>query len=221
MNPNEPPDAPARRGPAPTKHVDILWAASRLFAQQGVAATTTKQIAAAAGTTERTLFKHYGSKEGLVQAVITHALLAQMTPSSLDGLRGNIEQAAQPGADLQGWHRALLAAREASMAEAPELSRLLLLEILRDEDLRAQFGHQWVASAWQPLLAVLGPLQQAGTLRKDLSAEAMARAFFSLNLGYLIARHLLCPDMAWDDEAERRGIAAVFAEGVRPRPGKG
>ena len=28
---------PQRRGPAPTKHVDILWTAARLFAGQGVA----------------------------------------------------------------------------------------------------------------------------------------------------------------------------------------
>jgi AcrR family transcriptional regulator len=214
MSTDEPAPDGARRGPAPTKHVDVLWAAARLFASQGVAATTTRQIAAEAGTTERTLFKHYGSKDGLVQAVITHAVLAQMAPASLGNLRGNIEQAWAPGADLQGWHRALLQARSEAMAAAPELARLLLLEIVRDEDLRAQFGRQWLASAWEPLVGVLGGLQKAGKLRKDLDAQAMARAFLSLNLGYLIARHLLCPDLDWDDEDAQRSVAAIFAEGV-------
>jgi AcrR family transcriptional regulator len=210
---NSPADA-KQRGPAPTKPVDILWAASRLFARQGVASTTTRQIAAEAGTTERTLFKHYGSKDALVQAVLTHAVLAQLAPASLDALRGSIEQAARPGADLQGWHRALLQAREQAMGEAPELTRLLLLELVRDEETRAQFGGQWLATAWEPLLAVLGGLQQAGNLRPDIEPAAMARAFFSLNLGYLIARHVLCPGLAWDDGQERRAIAAIFAEGV-------
>ncbi len=212
-----PSEGPARRGPAPTKHVDLLWTASRLFAAQGVAATTTRQIAAAAGTTERTLFKHYGSKEGLVQAVMTHAVLAQMAPASLQDLRGSIEQGAGPSGDLAAWHVALLAARESAMAEAPELSRLLLLEILRDPDLRSQFGRQWLDSAWRPLVAVMARLRSSGELRQDVDPEAMARAFFSLNLGYLIARHLLCPSLPWDDEAERRSIAEIFAHGVAAR----
>ena len=55
-----------RRGPAPTKHIDILWAAARLFAHQGVAQTTTRQIAADAATTKRPRFKHFGRKDSLV-----------------------------------------------------------------------------------------------------------------------------------------------------------
>ncbi|HYF06109.1 MAG TPA: helix-turn-helix domain-containing protein, partial [Acetobacteraceae bacterium] len=78
---------PARRGPAPTKHLDLLWAAARLFGSRGVAQTTTRDIAAEAGTTERTLFKHFGSKEGLVQAVISEAVVAHLAPTSLDALR--------------------------------------------------------------------------------------------------------------------------------------
>ena len=50
----------------------ILREAARLIAAQGIAGTSTRAIAAAAATTERTLFKHFGSKDGLVQAVVEH-----------------------------------------------------------------------------------------------------------------------------------------------------
>ena len=206
-----------KRGPAPTKHVDILWAAVSLFAKQGVAETTTKQIAAAASTTERTLFKHYGSKDGLVQAVIKQAVLAQMTPASLSDLQGHIEEGAAPDSDLESWHRALLKVRSTTMGAAPELARLLLLEIIRDDELRTQFGQQWLGSAWRPLVTVLRGLQKAGKLREDIEVDAMAQSFFSLNLGYLIARHVLCPSLKWDDQSAQHSIAAIFAKGVARR----
>jgi AcrR family transcriptional regulator len=200
-----------RRGPAPTKHVDILWAAASLFARQGVAQTTTRQIAAEAQTTERTLFKHFTSKEGLVQAVIAEAVVAHMTPTSLEGLRQAIES---HSGDLARWHVALLQARSEAVAEAPELTRLLLVELLRDEPLRAEFARQWLQSAWQPLLALFRKLQQEGRLRRDIGAEALARMFLSLNLGFLVGRHILAPDAGWDERKEAAAIASLFSRGA-------
>ena len=97
--------SPVPRGPAPTKHLDILAAAARLFAQKGVAQTTTRQIAAAAETTERTLFKHFGSKERLVHALIEEAVLPHLAPTSLQALRTAVEAFKD---DFVAWHVALL-----------------------------------------------------------------------------------------------------------------
>ena len=44
----------------------LLDAARRLFAEQGVQATTIRQIADAAGVTERTFYRYFEGKEGLV-----------------------------------------------------------------------------------------------------------------------------------------------------------
>lgn len=198
-------------GPAPTKHVDILWAAARLFAAKGVAQTGTREIAAAAGTTERTLYKHYGSKDGLAHAVIEQAVLPHLAPTSLDALRRVIES--QHGS-LEAWHLALLENRDAALAQAPELTRLLLVEMLRDASLLQRFAAQWQPAVWAPLAGLFEHLQRAGRLRRDVDAGALVRQFLSLNLGYLIARHLLAPGRDWHDDAERRAIAAVFARGA-------
>lgn len=200
-----------RRGPAPTKHIDILWSAAKLFAQQGVAQTTTRQIAADAATTERTLFKHFGSKDTLVQAVIAEAVLPHLAPTSLGGLRQAIE--AHSGS-IETWHRALLLARTQALGQAPELTRLLLVELLRDEALRARFAAQWSDAAWQPLLALFTRLQKDKRLRSDIGADTLVRLFLSLNLGYLVGRHVLAPDHAWDDAREIAGVAALFARGA-------
>lgn len=65
-------------------HVDkkeaLLACAYRLFEVQGFNGTGVDQIAADSGVTKRTLYKHFGSKEGLIEAVLEqhHAELIEM-----------------------------------------------------------------------------------------------------------------------------------------------
>lgn len=200
----------ARRGRprSEARTAELLWAAAQLFARRGVSATSTRDIAAHAGTTERTLFKHFGSKEGLVRAVLEEAVLAHLAPTSLAGLTQAI---AAFGGDLQAWHRALLAGRLQALAAAPELTRLLLGELLRDVSVRDAFGRQWLAAVWEPLLALFVKLQREGVVRNDLDAARLVRQFLSLNLGFLAGRLVLAADLPWDDEAEIAAIAQGFA----------
>lgn len=208
---------PARRGRARNEalHGHILWTAAQLFGRQGVAQTTTREVAAEAGTTERTLFKHFASKDGLVQAVMEEAVLAHVVPVSLQGLRAAI---AGCGGDLQAWHRVLLAERLSVLSEAPDLVRLLLVEILRSETARERFVATWRAAAWEPLLALFAQLQAEGRLRSDLEPAALARQFLSLNLGLLVSRVVLAPDYAWDDAREIAAVAALFGAGAVSPP---
>lgn len=207
----EPKATPARRGPVPTKHIDILWAATRLFSRKGVAQTSTREIAAEAATTERTLFKHFGSKEALVQAVIEQAVLPHLAPTSLEALRQVIDEF---GGDFAAWHEALLETRLATVAQAPELTRLLLVEMLRDEALLERFSQAWLPAVWEPLLGLFRRLRQEGRMVHHLQPEAATRMFLSMNLGYLISRQLLAPAYEWDDSRERKAIARLFAEGA-------
>ena len=210
------PPSPKRRGPPATKQIDILWTAARLFAARGVAHTSTREIAAQANTTERTLFKHYESKEGLLRAVIAQAVLPQLAPNSLDALRSAIESGKRDAAaSFANWHRALLKARADSAAGAPELTRLLCVELLRDEAVRAGFAAQWQAAAWQPLVTLFTQLQANGQVRGDITAERLARLFLSVNLGYLIGRFVLAPELAWDEEADLHAASEVFLRGCR------
>lgn len=52
-----------------TTHQRLLKTAKDLFTRQGITQTTTRQIAEVAGVNEVTLFRHFGSKPGLLLAV--------------------------------------------------------------------------------------------------------------------------------------------------------
>jgi AcrR family transcriptional regulator len=65
------------RTPPPKERVDaarnraaVLEAAARLFAEQGVAAVSMDQVAAAAGVGKGTLFRRFGDKSGLAAALL-------------------------------------------------------------------------------------------------------------------------------------------------------
>ncbi|MFE2070741.1 TetR/AcrR family transcriptional regulator [Streptomyces sp. NPDC059467] len=74
------PTAP-RRGRPPVsdrqrqrQRLDISRHAVRLFAEQGVAATSGAQIARAAGVSERTLWRYFSTKESCVEPLLTESI---------------------------------------------------------------------------------------------------------------------------------------------------
>jgi AcrR family transcriptional regulator len=52
------------------KQEQIVKAALTLFAQEGFHATSTSKVAKAAGVSEGLIFRHFGNKEGLLQAIL-------------------------------------------------------------------------------------------------------------------------------------------------------
>src|SRR5690606_28007261 len=103
--------------------------AIRIFARDGVDAATTRSIAAEASTTERTLFKHFGSKAGLVQASIEVISIDFVN----DGAFAPIHRADRfTWPEFAAWHRAFLADRVANAAVSPDNYRVLFAELLRN-----------------------------------------------------------------------------------------
>lgn len=202
-------DQPARpRGPRPSvdRRRAMLAAAVEVFGRRGVEAATTREVAAAAGTTERTLFKHFGSKQGLVQAVLEAGLAATFRRPEFAAL-------ADPGLDADGffaWHRTFLASRIAAVGTAAPALRLLMFEALRDEGFRARAIAIWLEQVHAPLLACLSRLQARAEISCEHSPAMLAQVFASLNMGYLVTRTLIAPERGWDSRADVDGTVAAF-----------
>lgn len=69
-------DAEMAKDVAPDLRARILAAASVLLAEHGVAALTTRSVAAAAGVQPPALYRLFGDKRGLLHAVAEHDLIA-------------------------------------------------------------------------------------------------------------------------------------------------
>lgn len=218
MNSDPSSDTPRRRGRPRSAELGnrILSAAAELFSQSGVERTTTREVAARAGTTERTLFQHFGSKDGLLGAVMEKAFLAHTVAESLASLARRFDQLDGSNGEFAAWHRQLLEARLESWKQTPQLARLLIVELMRHPQHFERFAGQWRQVVWKPLVALFERLQAAGRIRDDLPAASVARHFLAVNLSFLLVRVAVVPDTLADDADEIEAITNLFLAGASP-----
>ncbi|WP_308286348.1 TetR/AcrR family transcriptional regulator [Actinomycetospora endophytica] len=75
------------RLPAQQRRPQIVAAARRLFAQRGYDATTTREIAAAAGVSDALIYRHFPGKEALLRAIVDDgvARFSELDPGAPSG----------------------------------------------------------------------------------------------------------------------------------------
>lgn len=132
-------DSPRRRGrPANTSTDDtvaaVLTSARRLFAAQGYAGTSNREIAAAAGLAHTAIYNHFGSKAHLFTAVFVD--VQELLVTELN--RSVASSPAEPALP-----RALFDATEALRAADPsyvEFLASMYIEVRRDAELQQIFA---------------------------------------------------------------------------------
>ncbi len=178
----------------------ILREATRMFAAQGYAATPIQAVAGAAGVSKPTLVYHFGSKEGLRDAVLTGVL--DHWQAELPRL---LAAAATPASKRGPRIDALLDALFAFFRAEPALARLVLREMLdRPDDMGARLRRQ--LQPWTALLAEAVRLGQGGgLLRAEANPEAFVVLVISAAIGVVaIGDHagaLITPEPSVDAQA--------------------
>ena len=154
----------------------ILMAAKQLFASRGYENTSTVAIARLAGTSESQLMKHFGSKEGLLEAIFD---------AGWEQLGSHISELQQlPTADRK--LRALLDVTLQGMERDPELKQLLLLEGRR---IRREGRMVMMTRGFLDYIAtidnILAAMRDAGQLRPELNPQAVRSALIGMFEGIL------------------------------------
>lgn len=165
---------------------DILRAAKSVFFREGYALATIDRIAEQAGTTKRTVYDHFGSKEALFRETIAFACAQfvnllpapkELPPEPRNGVRAYLERV-----------RALV-----SSPEIVRFQRLVIAEAERQPDLGPTLHVTAIAPSEKRLADYLAaavasgrakPHDTAGTARTLLSfatAELRLRRLFGLD----------------------------------------
>lgn len=116
--------------PREERRTQILDLAAELFSQRGFAGTTTRQIAAAVGTSETVLFRHFPTKEALYAAILEHRVPSADVDRWVDELRGIADRR-----DDAAVFTAVLKAVLESYRSDPVFHRLMLFAALEDHEL--------------------------------------------------------------------------------------
>jgi len=148
----------------------ILLAAKHLFAHNGYENTSTVAIARDAGTSESQLMKHFGSKQGLLIAILDR------------GWAGIVQRVqALSGRDNAGRLFGMLEAIVIAMEGDEELKDLMTLESRRvrkdGRDVLMSRGYRQFAELFD---AVLSDMRRDRQIRADLNLEAVRAALIGM-----------------------------------------
>jgi len=161
----------ARRSGAQTRE-RLLGAARVAFARRGYHATTTAEIAAAAGCSEPTLFKHFGSKQALLVAAI-HATGVQLVAT--------LETPLPPGRDPFE----AFAERARSLLLNPslgELSRLRTSALALSDEVDLGDAASGLRTFLNSAAEAVAAGQASGSVRPDLVPADVAQLVFAIAL---------------------------------------
>lgn len=193
-----------------SSHDRILGSAKQLFATRGYENTSTAAIARRAGTSESQLMKHFGSKEGLLEAIFDSAW-KRINLAAGDARTARLG----PAAKLQTLVGLMLEAFE----HDPELKLLMLLEGRR---IRKEGHMVMLTGGFREFVvtvdSILREMRGAGELRPDLPIDgvrsALMGAFEGLLRDQLLARRLGFP--ARYTGKDMRALFAALVVGLGP-----
>jgi len=186
----------------------ILSATAELIAERGYGATTTRAIAEQAGVNEVTIFRRFGSKLGILEA-----LAEAWTPN----MAGFAVDAIPEPADTLGTLRALAGIEVRQATQAGPVAMRLVLDARTNPEI-AQVMGEGPGDNYAGLVAYLAERQQAGDLRDDIDPRVMAEAFFALTSQTVMSRQVLsgqsAPPYGMDADEAAAQLLEVYLAGI-------
>jgi len=158
----------------------ILDAAERLFSVRGFAATTIKQIGAAAGVNSALLYYYFADKETLYREVLGRLLTGLIAAGGKA-----FDEAHSPEEAI----RSLVRAQAATLASTPFVPRLIARELVDNDASHAtQHITKLAAEIFTRLCEMIREGQRAGIFRSNLDPQFAAISTISQMVYFHIAR---------------------------------
>jgi AcrR family transcriptional regulator len=175
----------------------ILRAARSVFERNGTRGTTTREVAERAGVNEATLFRHFGNKNALLEAMREWSLGQFELDTALGALTGEIER------DLI----AICSALYERMMRNQAIIRISLAEEETDPD-QVPTCLRGPTEIMQRLMAYLGTQVERGAIRgnpKQLAAMIM---------GTMFALAMKTKRVNWGDEGRPEALIPAFVDAI-------
>jgi TetR/AcrR family transcriptional regulator len=190
----------------------ILQMAMSLFSKNGFAGTTTKKIAAAAGVSEATVFKHFANKDELYSAILDHKACSHEMANPFQEIAA--ELAAK---DDFGVFYGMAMNAFKNHREDRDLMRLLLHSALEGHDLARMFFESFVVEIYEFLSSYIRQRQADGAFRQ-IEPKIIVRSFIGMIIHHSLNNTL------WDeqqkllkisDEEAAREFTTILLNGIK------
>jgi AcrR family transcriptional regulator len=164
------------RGLSQRAHAKVLEAATNLFAERGIDATSMDAIAAASGVSKATVYKHWADKDTLCLEVLMRVHQLDDGPPELDS--GDLK------ADIKAFLKYEPSPRKAAVQK--RLMPHLIAYSARNE----QFGRAWRTRVMERSRDFLRKLLRRGVDRRIFPALLDEELGVALLLGPMMYRHI-------------------------------
>ncbi|MEV6010133.1 helix-turn-helix domain-containing protein [Streptomyces sp. NPDC051976] len=202
-----------RAAAAAARRARIRQAAARLFVEQGYAATSMRQVAAAAEVGERTLYDAFPSKAALFSHALDVAVVGDEEPVAV-AARPEIT-AAREESDPQAALAQHIAYTVALLDRAADLIMVSVEAAGTDADMRAA-ADAGSAATHRVHLALTESLHARGALHPGLTPEAAADLLYALlspHVHQLLRRH-----RSWSSERYRTWLELSLTHQLLDQP---
>jgi len=186
----------------------VLDAALELFGAKGFAATTTKEIARKAGVNEVTVFRTFGTKQGVYVAMLAERSLVPAIARSVEF-------------DLSSPLDEMMTRNVSTVLDMLKANRhmfmVMLSDVWRQPRARKTLGEVPMQKAIEFLASNLKRQMDAGRLRR-MEPELAARAIIGMVQAYFLTNYLMqgSPDDPEKDDRFVKGFVSIFLDGLRP-----
>jgi TetR/AcrR family transcriptional regulator len=197
--------------PLSQKEIDIIKAAEKLFSEKGHAKTTTAEIAKAAKTTERTLFKYFPSKEKLVRHILIPIILKTIMPSQVEK---TIKLINMNWENPKIFLKSLYLHRLEISLQIGEKMKFLLGEILQDHKLQDAVSEYWKENVYPEFRKVMIKFQKEGKIKEELDPDILTRTLVVALVGQVILFSLFRPDMSQEAIKQIDNVIDILVDGI-------
>jgi AcrR family transcriptional regulator len=194
--------------PSEERRAATVEAVVALAGEQHPSEISTSAIARRMGVTQGALFKHFPSKEAILQAVMDWVA---------EHLLRRLESAANEAPDVAGRLEAMFFAHVEFVREHPGVPRMIFGELQRAESSLPKLAVQNLIRKYSAKLeALLVAGKEAGEFHAELDTTAAAILFIGTIQG-LVMQSLLAGDLRFVRRDAPR-VFAIYLRGLRSRP---
>ncbi len=195
-----------KRNPIKTRD-RLLKAAVEIFATEGIAGATTREIARLAGVNEITLFRHFQSKEQLLKAVVHY-----ITALQAEALDNQDEWTQDLRLDLL--HYGQIYSDHLEQYEA--LVRMFIGEAKRHPEEALRVTQEALMPLREKLTAYLKNGVKKGIVRSDLDLAIAIDSFTGMLLSGMLRHHISPISRGYSQGQYLEGCVDLFVNGISP-----
>jgi AcrR family transcriptional regulator len=188
----------------------LIKAAISVMADKGIVGATTREIASLAGVSEVTLFRHFQTKELLLEAVSQRISVLQ-----IEALTNQDEWTQDLQRDLLHFAQIF----DSVLEEHEALVRMFIGEAKRHPEGAMRVFQQAAALKREKLVDYLQTGVERGDIRSDLDLPLAVDLFTGMLLAGMLRRHTAPIVRSYDRDRYIQSCVDLFVRGISQSPG--